>query len=224
MSELPPHPTGVGRPDLLAGEDFPPAPRQERSRRKREALLHSGLELFAERGYDATTIEDVAERAGVAVGSFYHHFRSKRQLLVMLMDCLLSEVTQMDMELITAVGVEPRAIINWTVRNSLSLHLQYAGVQRAWSEATAADPELATLHSAIEDWTATLAVAYFGALQALPGARRGVDVPTTAWLVTLLFWKVAGRGGTGAPPGEAEAEAIATAMGELIYHAFFEGS
>ena len=60
--------TAGERPDLLAGQHFPPPPQQERSRRKREALLQSALALFAERGYEQTSIEDIAHHAGVAVG------------------------------------------------------------------------------------------------------------------------------------------------------------
>ena len=43
--------TPRARPDLLAGQQLPPAPQQERSRRKREALQEAALALFAERGY-----------------------------------------------------------------------------------------------------------------------------------------------------------------------------
>src|SRR5438132_1312149 len=74
------------RPDLLAGQHLPPPPQQERSRRKRDALLQSALALFAERGYEQTSIEDIAHQAGVAVGGFYQHFTSKRQILLVLMD------------------------------------------------------------------------------------------------------------------------------------------
>src|SRR5207244_387551 len=78
--------TPRARPDVLAGQQLPPAPQQERSRRKRDALLQSALALFAERGYEQTSIEDIAHQAGVAVGGFYQHFTSKRQILLVLMD------------------------------------------------------------------------------------------------------------------------------------------
>ncbi len=41
------------------------------------ALLDEGTRLFLERGYHATGIQDVLTAAGVPKGSFYHHFRSK---------------------------------------------------------------------------------------------------------------------------------------------------
>ena len=72
MQPSPPEPgatnTPAPRPDLLAGQQLPPPPQQERSRRIRHALLQSALALFAERGYEDTSIEDIAHQANVAVG------------------------------------------------------------------------------------------------------------------------------------------------------------
>lgn len=210
-------PTIHDRPNLLAGEELPPAPRQERSRLKREALLDAGLALFAERGYEATTIEDVAERSGVAVGSFYQHFRSKRQLLLVLMDCLLDEVARMEIPMESIEDLDPRAALTETVRSSLSLDWRYAGIHRAWAEAITRDNDLAALNTAVEDWTASVATLLFGATQLLPGARRDLDVQTLAWLITMLFWKIAGRGAMERP-----SEAVVQGMTHILFHTFFE--
>ena len=61
------------RPQLLSGEDLPPAPRQKRSRAKRAQMLSAALALFGEKGYEATSINEIASCAGVAIGSFYQH-------------------------------------------------------------------------------------------------------------------------------------------------------
>jgi AcrR family transcriptional regulator len=49
--------------------------------RTRAAILDAALELFVERGYDATTMRAIAERAGVAVGNAYYYFASKDHLV-----------------------------------------------------------------------------------------------------------------------------------------------
>ena len=40
----------------------------------RQLLISVASELFTERGYAATSIEDIIQRAGVAKGALYHHF------------------------------------------------------------------------------------------------------------------------------------------------------
>lgn len=49
--------------------------------RTRGAIIDAALGLFEERGYDATTMRAVAERAGVSVGNAYYYFDSKEQLV-----------------------------------------------------------------------------------------------------------------------------------------------
>jgi TetR/AcrR family transcriptional regulator, transcriptional repressor for nem operon len=48
----------------------------------RDKIVGSALELFWERGYEATGISDIVERAGVRSGSLYHFFENKEHVLV----------------------------------------------------------------------------------------------------------------------------------------------
>ncbi|MFF9160937.1 TetR/AcrR family transcriptional regulator [Streptomyces longwoodensis] len=54
---------------------------EELRRRSRERLLQASLELVGERGYDATTLADIADRAGSARGLVSYYFPGKRQLV-----------------------------------------------------------------------------------------------------------------------------------------------
>ncbi|GAA3368267.1 TetR/AcrR family transcriptional regulator [Streptomyces sannanensis] len=54
---------------------------EELRRRSRERLLQATVELVAERGYEATTLGDIADRAGSARGLISYYFPGKRQLL-----------------------------------------------------------------------------------------------------------------------------------------------
>ncbi|MGX1882945.1 TetR/AcrR family transcriptional regulator [Streptomyces sp. NPDC055287] len=54
---------------------------EELRRRSRERLLQATVELVAERGYEATTLGDIADRAGSARGLVSYYFPGKRQLL-----------------------------------------------------------------------------------------------------------------------------------------------
>ncbi|WP_280900436.1 MULTISPECIES: TetR/AcrR family transcriptional regulator [unclassified Streptomyces] len=48
----------------------------------RERLVMAAVDLFTEQGYDATTVTQIAERAGVTKSTFFRHFPDKRELLV----------------------------------------------------------------------------------------------------------------------------------------------
>lgn len=67
-------------------------PRQARSRALYNRVLDEAARIFDERGYHATTTNDVAEAAGVSVGSLYQYFPNKDALLVALAERHLDEV------------------------------------------------------------------------------------------------------------------------------------
>jgi AcrR family transcriptional regulator len=58
------------------------APKTRRGETSRAAILSAALDLFQERGYEATTMRAIAERAGVSLGSSYHYFPSKEHLVL----------------------------------------------------------------------------------------------------------------------------------------------
>jgi AcrR family transcriptional regulator len=47
----------------------------------RERLERAALSLFAEHGYDATTVAEIADRAGLTKSTFFRHFADKREVL-----------------------------------------------------------------------------------------------------------------------------------------------
>ena len=57
----------------------------------RQRLYDIAVELIAERGYEATTLREVADRAGVSVGLLYRYFPSKRAVVLALYDELSAE-------------------------------------------------------------------------------------------------------------------------------------
>jgi AcrR family transcriptional regulator len=72
----------------------------------RARVLDAAVELFAERGYEGTTVAQVISRAGVAKGGFYHHFPSKEALLYEVYgDLITRQLAAMDE--ILAHGLPP---------------------------------------------------------------------------------------------------------------------
>jgi AcrR family transcriptional regulator len=177
-------------------------------------LLQAALLLFAERGYEATTIEEIAHTAGVAVGGFYQHFASKKQLLLVLMDRLLSEVASLSSQVALTDVSQTYLVIEQVVRQGLLVDWAYVGAYRAWREAIALDAELRTLHEQLERWTTLQIEGILRPLLQLPGVRQGVDIVTLAWIVTLLFWRLA------EVPLQ-EPDAVVTTITTIIYHTIF---
>jgi AcrR family transcriptional regulator len=180
------------RPTIAAAEDLPAPPRQARSVEKRARLLDAARTLFREKGYEATSIGDVTSEAGMAAGAFYLYFRSKKQLLVVLMD----ELT----ERLAAVDLRPAPDgLRTFVAALFRTDVEYYGVIRAWQEAILIDPELRAMHAGIEAWTEARILGVFRKLQLLPGARDDCDLPAFARMMDRHFWALLARAATLTP-------------------------
>jgi len=57
-------------------------PKTKRGETSRAAILGAALDLFQQRGYDATTMRAIADHAGVSLGGSYHYFPSKEHLVL----------------------------------------------------------------------------------------------------------------------------------------------
>jgi len=205
------------RPNLLAGENLPPQPLQTRSLDKRTRLKAAGLELFGEKGYEGTSIDEVARRAKLAVGGFYQHFRSKRQLLLVLMDELLEGLDRLDLRprAMTDVWQGIRELLN----RAFSSDLKYLGAYRAWQEAVLSDRDLAQKHQEIHAWTTARTSAFFQLLQQLPYARAGIDVTGLARVMDTLFWSLLSEA---VLSSRAQLDQQLDSATHLIYHSIFK--
>lgn len=70
---------------------------EERSERSRAHILEAALALFSHQGYRATSIREIAERAGVSTGNVYHHFRDKDAIFNELLDQYWSAIEDPDL-------------------------------------------------------------------------------------------------------------------------------
>lgn len=60
--------------------------RVARGEATRERLIEAGRQAFGEKGYEATSISEILEAAGVAKGALYHHFETKAALFDAVLD------------------------------------------------------------------------------------------------------------------------------------------
>ncbi len=66
---------------------------REKRRRRRQEILHAALRAFKERGYHATTLDDIAERIGVRKTALYHYFPDKEAILY---ECHRESLTELE--------------------------------------------------------------------------------------------------------------------------------
>ncbi len=178
-------------PRALAQDELPPQPQQQRSIARRQRLLDAARKLFAENGYGATSIEDIASRAGAASGAFYLYFRSKRQLLLVLVDELMQSIESLEL----ARDTNLRRFLGRALREDR----RHYGVVRAFHEVCASDPELSALRERIERWTSRRILKFFEQLAKHPRARRNLDLQPFAQMMDRHFWSLLARAASLSP-------------------------
>jgi AcrR family transcriptional regulator len=64
----------------------------KKSEETKQKILNAALELFREKGFEQTTMRDIAEKAGVALGAAYYYFDSKEKLVLAYYQSALNEI------------------------------------------------------------------------------------------------------------------------------------
>jgi AcrR family transcriptional regulator len=86
------------------------------SERRAHLVLLAG-ELFAEKGFRATTVREIADAAGILSGSLYHHFDSKESIGDEILSGFLNEVLE-HYRSAASSGAGPREVLEQIVRSS----------------------------------------------------------------------------------------------------------
>lgn len=58
---------------------------------KQAKILQAAVEIFAEKGYAATSTSEIAKRAGVAEGTIFRHYKTKKDLLISIVSPIIIE-------------------------------------------------------------------------------------------------------------------------------------
>jgi len=198
-------------------EPLLPLPKRMSKLDRRHRLMTAARELFGSEGYEATSIDAITSRAGVAVGAFYTHFRSKRQLLIVLMGEVVERFRDTDLR--------PRS--SGTMQASLRSHItqmfedddrQLFKILRAWQEAAVVDAEIAAAEANFRMWTETKVLRLFRRLQRQPRRRNDLDIAVFAQMINVHMWALLTRAAS-MPPGELRREMRVTA--DAVYHYLF---
>jgi AcrR family transcriptional regulator len=123
-----------------------------RSERRAHLVVLAG-ELFAQKGYRATTVREIADAAGILSGSLYHHFDSKESIGDEILSSFINQVLADYRGAVASAG-SPRAVIEQIVRSTsrtLARHrAALAMLQNDWSY-FAALPRFAYLPRALRE-------------------------------------------------------------------------
>lgn len=102
---------------------------------KRDAILKSALTLFSERGFHNTPTSLIAQEAGVATGTLFHHFKNKEELInalylelkMLLVDALKSEIDK-DRSIQDRIKISWINGVKWGIMHPKEIHFifQYA--------------------------------------------------------------------------------------------------
>ena len=179
--------------------------------RRRKQVLDAAAALFAERGYFATTMQDIADRLGMRPGSLYHYFRSKEDALAEV--CRISGLAFVDnMKAIIATD-EPAAT---RIRDGIAAH-----VDSRWRDylanftlnrrnvPPATVPEMQQI---ARDYMAQW-IKLIGEARAEGAVRKDLDAKTTATALVAMCNGVA-----------AQAPASSPRIAEAIYTLFMAGA
>jgi len=128
----------------------PNGPRSRKGAKTRARLVAAAKEIFEESGFLDARISDIADRAGLSHGSFYHYFDSKEEIfreVAATVDELLSE-PQRTVALAPSFRASPRERIHEAIRRYLSSYREEAKIIGVVEQVSLYDTEVAALRHA----------------------------------------------------------------------------
>lgn len=118
-------------------------PKQERARRSKQAILDAALKAFNERGFSAATSRDIAEAAGVGIGTFYAYYPDKSILFRECVEIYNGKLRVMLAELLNDLDVGAtglRTVLRRSIEALLKTHDIYRGLHNELAIMNLADP------------------------------------------------------------------------------------
>ncbi|MBC3185050.1 TetR/AcrR family transcriptional regulator [Corynebacterium sp. zg-331] len=99
------------------------------NQQRRSQIAAAALELFSRRGYNATSMEDIAGHVGMATSSLYNHVGSKKELLTEVILDTLRGLLREHHQGVAGIS-EPRAQLHAAMRTHVSYHARHARATR----------------------------------------------------------------------------------------------
>lgn len=156
----------------------------------RESILAAAVQLFAEYGYHAAPLRDIARIAGIQAASIYHHYPNKQSLLVEIMETHMQRLIGA-LEHILRTYDEPLQRLDEAIANHIRLHTSYK------NEFFIIDTEIRALEGENRPYIISLRKKYEALIQDLirNGMEQGVfrqsDVKIASYAIIAMCTEVA---------------------------------
>ncbi len=178
---------GAPLPRPAAGVALPREPKQERSQRKQERLVDAAEQLFAERGFDGVTGDDIAAAAGYASATFYNYFSDKTQVFILVADRHMAAVVPVLEPVVDALrrfGGAHEAV-RASLHQLLDNRRDLPWLRATWRRLVVTAPEVRDYQRTVNRvWERDLARFITRGIEA--GALRAVDPAAMAATVRIL--------------------------------------
>ena len=157
---------------------------QKRAEETRQKLMEAGERLFSSEGYHATNSKKIAKEAGVAVGSFYNHFRDKKELLLAIHRGHAQGIHELMMEKLQAImeaeSGDEKNLSRQLVAQMLKMHAFSPELHREISALAYTDPDFAAMNRREEKEAVALMLKL---IEPRREALRVEDLEAAAWVV-----------------------------------------
>lgn len=101
-----------------------PEPRQEHRQDPRQEILRAAARLFQQRGYDATSMNDVAAALKLSKGGLYHHFQSKDEILYNILSHAMDITEERVVKVARRISVSGIDAPEERLRTLIRLHIE----------------------------------------------------------------------------------------------------
>ncbi|MGG5316125.1 TetR/AcrR family transcriptional regulator [Enterococcus sp. AZ072] len=108
--------------------------REEKSKQSKAKIIQAAFSLFASKGYDATSTQDIIELSGLSRGAMYHHFKSKEEILRSLMTEIYAQTNDFLTELVADKTLSAKEKITKIIVNSGDDYMHRQLAQASWVE------------------------------------------------------------------------------------------
>lgn len=195
--------------------------RQEQAAATRRHLLDAAGAVFEERGYKATTVGAITDRANTAHGTFYLYFRNKEDAFCQVIESVI--VDELAGNVVVPLDDAPRPAMEEGIRAFLSVYDKHTGLWRALLEGMLQSPRVQQMWLDLRrDLVVRLSDTF--AAQQRSGRVREFDTMTVAHaLAAMTEWSAFTHLVLGEPTPDRprDPEALVTTLADLWYRSIF---